>query len=272
MRLIAMAYSTNTWSSYQTGWLSYRAFCIYTDTEAILPITVDNLIKYINYLATWRKLQANTIYGYISALKLLHELNRHSSTVIENVFSNKLVKLSLKGVEHICLLNQKPSNPRRVMSFSCLQLFGHGLSLQGYNDFDTQIIWTACTLAFWGSFRMSEILASGEQPHQTCNAITWQKVFKPNSNQLTIAIKFPKAMKHGSSDAVNVYRYMDQNYCPVTQLCTLYNLVRDQDKFQENDLIFRLHSGELLTMTLLNKILNYWLTLLVEHLVLYVTN
>ena len=141
------------------------------------------------------------------------------------------------------------------MSFPCLQLLGHGLTLQGFSDFDVQVIWTACTLGFWGSFRMSEILPSGEKPHQTCNALTWNKVFKPNTNQLTISVKFPKSMKRGSSDAVNIYRYMDQTYCPVTQLCTFYNSVCDSEKYDPDDLIFRLQSGTLLTMPLFNSIL-----------------
>ena len=255
MRLISMAYTTKTWSSYQTAWFSFRAFCIFTDTIAILPLSVDTLINYINFLATWRKLQANTIRGYVSALKILHYLNRHSVTDVDHIFSDHLVTLALRGVEHICLLNPKPANPRRVMTFSCLELLGHGLTKQGLNDYDLLSIWTACTLGFWGSFRMSEILPSGEKPNQTCNALTWSKIFKPKSNQLTISIKFPKSMKHGSSDAVNIFRYMDKNYCPVTQLCSLYNSTRNIREFNAEDLVFRLQSGSLLTMTILNKIL-----------------
>ena len=112
MRLVAMSYATTTWSSYQTAWLSFRAFCIFTDTHAILPVSVETLINYINFLASWRKLQVSTITGYVSALKLLHTLNGHSQTVIDDTFSNHLVKLSIKGVENICKLNPKPKNPR----------------------------------------------------------------------------------------------------------------------------------------------------------------
>ena len=255
MRLISMAYSTNSWSSYQTAWMSFRAFCIKSDTPAVLPVTIDTLIDYINYLANWRKLQISTIKGYVSALRLLHVLNRYPKSELDNIFLSDLVKISLRGVENICKINEKPSNPRRVMSFPCMQLLGHGLMLQGFSHFDVQLIWTACTLGFWGSFRMSELLPTGEQPHQVCNALSWKKVFKPNTNQLTITVKFPKSMKDGSSDAVNVYRYMDENYCPVTQLCKLYNIAIDLGKFDPNDLIFRLQSGALLTTTILNKIL-----------------
>ena len=255
MRLISMGYATSTWSSYQTAWYSFRAFCVFNNTKAPLPVSVNLLLDYIAYLGNWRKLQSSTIEGYVSALKLLHYLNGHSKADVELVFSNKLVLIALKGTEHICLLNPKPANPRRVMTFACLELLGHGLMKQGFCDYDLILIWTACTLGFWGAFRMSEILASGEKPHQICNALTWDKVFMPNSNQLTISIKFPKAMKQGSSDAVDVYRYIDTNYCPVYQLCSLYNAARTSGVFYPNDLIFRLQSGNLLTMSLLNKIL-----------------
>ena len=110
---------------------------------------------------------------------------------------------------------------------------------------------------------MSELIASGSgsKIHQTCNALTWEKVFKPNSSQLTIAIKFPKSMKHDRSDAVDVYKYLDTKYCPFYQLLTLRNLMNQSKTFNPKDLIFRLASGNLLTMTLLNKILRNTMSL-----------
>ena len=252
-----MSYTTNTWSSYQTAWLSYRSFCIHTHTQAILPISVNDLLNYINYLLIWRKLQANTISGYLSALKVLHYLNGFNIIEVERNFNNFFIAHALQGAKNICKLHLKPSNPRRVMSFPALQLLGHGLASQGFSDFDTQLIWAACTLAFWGSFRMSEILASGNgtKIHQTCNALTWQRIFKPNSNQLTISVKLPKVMRQGQSDPVDVYKYLDTKYCPVSQLLTLRNLMHESNRFNPTDLIFRLASGQLLTMTILNKIL-----------------
>ena len=263
MHLISMSYTTNTWSSYQTAWLSYRTFCIHTNTQATLPISTNNILYFINYLLTWKKLQANTISGYLTALKVLHFINGFTHTQVDHIFTNYFVSHALQGAKNICQLHPKPANPRRVMSFPALQLLGHGLTQQGFSDFDTQVIWAYCTLAFWGSFRMSEILASGNgtKQYQICNAITWQRIFSPNSSQLTISVKLPKVMKHNKSDAVDVYKYIDTKYCPVFQLLTLRNLMHAANLFKPSDQIFRLASGKLLTMTILNKILKSTMSL-----------
>ena len=257
MHLISMSYATSTWSSYQTAWLCFCTFCIHSNTRAILPVPVNTILKYIDYLLKWKKLQHSTISGYLSALKVLHFLNGHPFKLVDSNFTNYLVEHALQGAKNSCKLNNKPANPRRVMSFPAMQLLGHGLASQGFCDFDTQLIWTCCTLAFWGSFRMSELLASGNgtKISHTCNALTWERVFKPNSNQLTISVKFPKVMKHSKADAVDVYRYLDTKFCPVFQLLTLRNLMQDSNTFKPSDLIFRLASGKLLTMTVMNKIL-----------------
>ena len=306
MPLISMSYATNTWSSHQTAFLSFRTFCITTNSSAQLPVHPITLTKYIKFLKTWRKLQASTIASYLSSIKVLHFLNGYPKRLVEDIFSHFLVTNALKGISNTCLLNPKPSNPRRVMTFPCLKLLGkildllntyflikkkniaftffvfffffnyhccqyipppsrlnkariffkgHGLVTQGFSEFDTQIIWSACVLAFWGSFRMSELLPSGQKPHQTCNALTWGKVFKPQSKQITISIKFPKSMKDGKADAVDVYKYIDKAYCPVHQLIKLYNLMQDTKKFDNNDFVFRLGSGKLLTLSVLNQII-----------------
>ena len=101
------------------------------------------------------------------------------------------------------------------MSFECLQLLGHALLQQGLNDFDTLVVWAACLLGYWGSFRMGEIIPSGNLPHQQCTALKWGRVLQPESNKLTISVKFPKTVKHTNAQAVEVYEFMDKNYCPV---------------------------------------------------------
>ena len=102
---------------------------------------------------------------------------------------------------------------------------------------------------------MSEIVASGESKHKKCNALTWGKIFKPQSKQITISIKFPKSMKEGKADAVDVYKYIDATYCPVQQMIKLYNQVQDTAKFDKDALVFHLGSGQLLTTAILNKVI-----------------
>ena len=129
MPLISMSYATNTWSSHQTAFLSFRTFCITTNSSAQLPVHPITLTKYIKFLKTWRKLQASTIASYLSSIKVLHFLNGYPKRLVEDIFSHFLVTNALKGISNTCLLNPKPSNPRRVMTFPCLKLLGKILDL-----------------------------------------------------------------------------------------------------------------------------------------------
>ena len=255
LRLISMGYAASTWSSYQTAWWSYRTFYAHYNKPATLPIPVESLAEYINYLSMWRKLQIKTIRGYLSALKVLHFLNWYTKKEVKAVFSHFVVTTSLNGIEHINHMSEKDSNPRKVFSYPALKLLGHGLLEQGFGDFDLQVIWTTCVLAFWGSFRMSELIASGHKDYQKCNALTWGKIFKSEGNQITVSIKFPKSMTQGTSNAVDVYKCLETIYCPIMQLSKLFQMAKNLKVVEPTSFVFQLESGKPLTMPQLNRII-----------------
>ena len=119
-----MGLASSTWSSYQTAWWSFRAYCIHNQVPATLPVSPHNLLNYIEYLAHWRHLQASTIRGYLSALKALHYLNDFTPEQLKPIFTNFLVYTAIKGADHSNKMEEKSENPRRVMSFECLKLLG----------------------------------------------------------------------------------------------------------------------------------------------------
>ena len=124
MKLISMGLASSTWSSYQTAWWAFRAYCIHDQVPATLPVSLHHLLNYIEYLANWRHLQASTISGYVSALKALHYLNGFPLESIKPIFTNFWVHTAIRGADHSNKLQEKSANPRRVMSFECLKLLG----------------------------------------------------------------------------------------------------------------------------------------------------
>ena len=103
---------------------------------------------------------------------------------------------------------------------------------------------------------MSELIPAGNKPYQVCNSLTWDKVFKPEDDQLTLTVRFPKVMHKGtSSQAVDIYKYMDTNYCPIFQLASLYNMAKDHKDVYASHHVFELKSGKMLTMPYMNLII-----------------
>ena len=85
--------------------------CIHTNTQATLPISTNNILYFINYLLTWKKLQANTISGYLTALKVLHFINGFTHTQVDHIFTNYFVSHALQGAKNICQLLTKAYLP-----------------------------------------------------------------------------------------------------------------------------------------------------------------
>ena len=97
--------------------------------------------------------------------------------------------------------------------------------------------------------------------NEICNSLTWDKVFKPENDQLTLTVRFPKVMHKGtSSQAVDIYKYMDTNYCPIFQLASLYNMAKDHKNINASDHVFELKSGKMLTMPYMNLIIRNIMT------------
>ena len=100
----------------------------------------------------------STITSYLTALRH-HEL---SLGVVAPIQNSELTKKLLTGVE-----NQQ-RNPaldafkrqRRPVTGNILQMLGHAIAISVKSEFEKSLLWSVCLCAFWGSFRLSELLCT----------------------------------------------------------------------------------------------------------------
>ena len=69
------------------------------------------------------------------------------------------------------------------MSLPLLKLIGHEIAKASWDPNSKQVIWTACVVAFCGSFRLGEILAKNEWSFNTTETLLWSDVKFTKLNQ-----------------------------------------------------------------------------------------
>ena len=110
-----------------------------------VPVTQTNLLRYTVYLA--RRLTVASIKKYLNVVRILHLEHGFPNPLKENWFLDTL----LKGVSR-----EKGLSVRRKLPISPDILLKIKLLLN-FNNIDDSMFWAACTTAFFGFFRKSNL-------------------------------------------------------------------------------------------------------------------
>jgi hypothetical protein len=155
----------------------------------------------------------------------------------------------IRGAENLARYNAVFSKVRLVMTLPLLKILGHEIAKSNWSTCNKKVFWCVCTTAFFGSFRLGELLAPGKNK-QSPETLTWDKVKFLDNNSALIEIKFPKSnKKHG--DFVDIFCFKNHNCCPVTTLKALYE--SKQSDVKKNLPVFTLDDGSFLTQSLFNS-------------------
>lgn len=69
----------------------------------------------------------------------------------------------VKGTENLAMYSMICGRTNFVLTFSILKLLGREIALQQWTEYSKRIHWAACCLAFFGSFRLGEILSPSKK-------------------------------------------------------------------------------------------------------------
>jgi hypothetical protein len=128
----------------------------------------------------------------------------------------------IKGAKNLASYTATKKTPKAVMTLSCLKILGHEIAKSGWPVSKKSVYWAACTVAFFGSFRMGELLCPAEDSF-TADTLVWSDVVLTNSNSVVLTIRHPKSNKAGG-EKVEVFAFPGHNCCPVKALNHLYSL------------------------------------------------
>jgi len=210
--LISAAYSKTTWKAYEAAYNSYFYFEVIKGRGENWPMNQENLNEYISWATLDRKLKNSTIATYVAWLSSVHQLFGFSG----KIFSSFTTKALLRGSNNLSLSIHVPSHTRKVFSLSLLKLVGHSLSQQSWTEDSKQVYWTCICVAFFGSFRIGELLASREGGFDPVTTLLWKNV-KLKSDHCLIHVESPKSnAKEG--EFIDLFAVSGQDCCPISAL------------------------------------------------------
>ncbi len=164
----------------------------------------------------------------------------------------------LRGAKNIFLYSELCNSSRFAMSFPLPKLIGHEIAVSNWNPDNKKVFWAACCTAFFGSFRLGEILPKSEgiEPE----TLTWNRVHFTAKNSAVINIKFPKIIRNHAGDFVDIFEIKNSTFCPYSALKNLAD--SNPQSVLKNLPVFQFKNGRNLTVSVFTRTM---VTLLSKH-------
>ena len=199
----------------------------------------------------------------MSGLRMIHICNGHDTSILKTPF----IKQVLDGRKNLDAVWSRPGNSlKRAVTPSIMKLIK--ISVKTYNlaPQDRLLIWSVCTLAFFGLFRIHELLAKNSSYFDPDFELLKKDVIlrdieinKEKIKIIQVLIKSEKSDRVGAGTIVDVYAN-DGPLCPVKAFTTWQSF---SPAFPSKEPCFRFSSGIPLTGKKFNAILH---DLLKDHL------
>jgi hypothetical protein len=189
------------------------------------PFTVENVRNYVRWAIKRKGLTPDSVKVYLSDLKLAHKLRDVQIDWSNDFFINSM----LKGAKNLSLYKSIFKPARFVMSFHLLKILGHEIAICHWDSYTKALYWAACCIAFFGSFRLSEILPAGSSPF-CIETLTWDRITFTNRRSAIINIRFPKAVRKPQGDFVDIFEIPGKSCCPFAALKKLHDLRQHNSK------------------------------------------
>jgi hypothetical protein len=103
------------------------------------------------------------------------------------------------------------------VTLEILHILGHQISISTWTEISKLTAWGAISLAFWGSFRLAEILTKREGVFDGCTELLWEDLIFQNDGSLTIHIKSPKSAQF-PGQFVDIFPLQNSSGCPIAIL------------------------------------------------------
>lgn len=190
-------------------------------------------------------LKSNTVRSYISSLKIIHELGNFEFNV-----NMPLINAMLRGAENLDLYNRVGKKSRKVMTMPLLRIIGHQIAKTEWNSDSKIIVWCVCTVAFFGAFRIGELLAENENSFCPPDTLLWDDLKFRKDNSVLIHVKIDKC-RNTNGTYIDLFEFEGQNCCPVKALKAL-----KEKRFCTGKPVFQFYNGKNLTKNMLNKVLH----------------
>ena len=210
--------AAGTWSSYHTSSNMLEQCSEELGKNLNLPLTENSTITFVGWMLS-RGLSAATISGYLSGIRQKEIAMGFKTNSLRTPFINQIIcgKKNKETVENITENSREkiPITPKMML------LIKKDLKTSNFDNKTQLLIWSACTLLFYGAFRGGEILSTREKSFDPVTTLRGRdislrtiKVKNEKIQVLQIKLKSEKTNKTGHANIVDVYA-SNNRCCPI---------------------------------------------------------
>ncbi len=209
--------SSSSWKRTCAALNSFKRFAKDSGSIITWPFSETAINNFVSWALKIAKLSPSTVNVYLSDLATCHKLRGLDPSAC----SNFLAKTMIKGAKNLASYSATKKEPKAVMTLSCLKILGHEIAKSDWTTTKKSVYWAACTVAFFGSFRMGELLCPSDNSYSS-DTLIWSDVTFNGNDSVILNIRHPKSNRAGG-EKVEVFRFSGHNCCPVKALRCLYS-------------------------------------------------
>jgi len=189
----------------------YREFQKESGEIASWPTSEEDDTKFLTWLGRQRTLSGNSVEVYFSAFKNHQELLGFDLNYTKSRI--KRTQLLLQGIKNT---KPTPAPGRTGVDLGVLNQIREAVLDSDWEPGLKMAFWAGCLTAFFGSFRLSEILPVQSRSFDSSSELAWPEVDFEADGSVRILIKRPKTKR--GTEVVYLFRFEKKNFCPVRAL------------------------------------------------------
>ena len=252
------ALTQNTHSTYKTAERMWELCAQDTGITGQFPVTKDEVLVYTAWLLK-RGLCAATINSYLSGIRTAHL----TKGLVPPQFRSDIINTVLRGQSHLDSIERRLGTRRTRLPVTpdVLRLMRAELSNSNLKNADKLLLWSCCTLLFFGGFRCHELLSlfvtKFDPAFTLLSEDITENTVRVNGSQirtLQILIKSEKKDTKGESTVVDIYE-STSDICPIAA----YQGYKKVAANERGKPAFRLSDGKPLTGRKLNEYIKFFL-------------
>lgn len=210
-----------TWGSYRTSEKMWKLCQKEIKQSLSFPWGQRETVLFIDWLVNDRKVGAATISTYLAGIRKLHTVNGFDDPNLRNDFINQIIRGKLNKERVLKRTNENKGKGRLPVTLTILKLLKELIRRSSLNNIDKLLTWSVCSLAFFGGFRIHEILPQFESFYDPDFTLLvgdlriTEYVCENSIKQIAeVTVKTPKESKNGKDVIVDVFE-VPGHFCPV---------------------------------------------------------
>ena len=244
----------STWSTYNTALSQLKACSTELNQNLDLPLSESQTLTFVGWLLE-KDLKASTIESYLAGLRQ----GQIAQGLGESTLRTPLVNQVISGRKNQLITENSldPTPTRMPVTPKMLLLIKKDLITADMDKLDKLLIWSACTIMFYGAFRGGEILPKKENSFDPAVTLlnrdvllTTCRVQREQTEILQICLKTDKTNRTGQPSVIDIYRN-NSDSCPIA---AWKKWVHQSDKLPDMP-VFRRRSGSNFTCENMNAYL-----------------